>query len=143
MKTIDNYCLIYTNFCFPITQWKEITLIACAIIGAIGVALTAWKTIAELKKYTEEKRKEQDLKSIEFTLSQQRRLFDDQTLYSVLCLIDTDDLKLANEEMWDAKRKFLVFFEEIQLLIYTKQTNQQKYCILFIWLLCGMCNEWG
>lgn len=120
-----HYCFLYcTKFCFSISEWKDIVLAGAAIIAV-------YKTYVELSKYSSEKRKEQELKSIEFTLEQHRRLFDDKDLYSVLCLIDNDDAKLAELEMWDAKRKLLVFFEEIQLLINSNQINKNVSHYLF------------
>lgn len=124
------YCL-FSLCCFTLSEWKDIALALCAIIGAGGVLVTAVKTFKELEKLNNEKKKEQELKSIEFTLEQHRRLFDDKELYSVLCLIDSDDAKLALEEMWDSKRKLIVFFEEIQLLINSEKINKNIAYYLF------------
>ncbi len=115
------YC---SKFCFSISEWKDIILAGAAVVAA-------YKAYIELSKYSTEKRKEQELKSIEFTLEQHRRLFDDKDLYSVLCLIDNDDIKLEAQEMWDAKRKLLVFFEEIQLLTNSNQINKNVSHYLF------------
>jgi hypothetical protein len=126
------YCLFYcTKFCFSISEWKDIILSVAATIAVPSAIFTAVKTFSELKKQNEERRKERELKSIEFTLQQHRRLFDDKDLFSVLSLIDNDDQKLANLEIWDAKRKLLVFFEELQLLINSEKINRDVAYYLF------------
>lgn len=128
----SSYCLLYcSDLCFTISEWKDIVLAGAATVTASAAIVTAYKAYRELKKYHEEKRKEQELKSIEFTLEQHRRLFEDKNLYSVICLIDNDDKKLASTDMWDAKRTLIVFFEEIQLLINSYQINENVAYYLF------------
>lgn len=131
MSSSVQYCLIYTNLCFTVTEWKDLTLALAAVIAVPSAIFTAYKTYQELSRRGDEIKKEQELKSIEFTLEQHRRLFDDTELYSVLCLIDNDDPKLAEQNFWDSKRKLLVFFEEIQLLINSRQINKNVAHYLF------------
>jgi hypothetical protein len=102
-----------------------------AYVAAPGAIFTAYKTYQELKKSQIEKQKEQLLKRIEFTLDQHRRLFDDEVLYSVLSLIDADDEKLAQKDMWDSKRKFITFFEEIALLVKSEQIDKNVAYYMF------------
>jgi len=64
-------------------------------------------------------------------LSQHRRLFDNPELFEILCLIDNDDPKLAQEEMADKKRKFLTFIEEIALLVKSNQINKDVALYMF------------
>ena len=68
-------------------------------------------------KEIEDKEVAARLKRTEFFLNQHRRLFDNAELYSVLCLIDHDEEVLRDPAMADKKRKFLTFFEEIELLV--------------------------
>jgi len=128
---IVQYCMPYSSWCFAITEWKDIATIIAAIVAVPGALIAAWKTFQEIKKGRIQREKEQQLKRTEFTLAQHRRLFDDSTLYSVLCLIDSDDLKLKNQDMWDAKRKFLTFFEEIELLVGSGDSNKNVAYYMF------------
>jgi hypothetical protein len=125
------YCLQFTSLCFSISDWKEIATIVAAIVTVPGAIFAACKTFNEIKKGRVQREKEQQLKRTEFTLAQHRRLFDDAILYSVLCLIDSDDPKLKDAEMWDAKRKYLTFFEEIELLVGSEDINKNVAYYMF------------
>lgn len=114
--------------------WQAIGVCAAIIFGAFGL----YKIYHELVRLNEQRKKEADdketsafLKRTEFFLSQHRRLFDDKDLYEVLCLIDADAPQLANEEMWDKKRKLLVFFEEIALLVRSGQIREDVSYYMF------------
>lgn len=67
----------------------------------------------------------------EFFLDQHRRLFDNPELYEILCLIDDDDEKLKQPAMWDKKRKFLTFLEEIALLVRSNQIKEDVAFYMF------------
>lgn len=125
------YCLPFTSWCFAIFEWKEIATILAAIVTVPGALFAAYKTFQELKKGRIQREREQQLKRTEFTLAQHRRLFDDPTLYSVLCLIDSDDTRLKDPTMWDAKRKFITFFEEIELLVSSGDINKNVAYYMF------------
>jgi hypothetical protein len=60
-----------------------------------------------------------------------RRLYDDPTLYSVLQLVDGDQEALRNATMWNPKRKFLTFVEEIVLLINSGYINKETAMYMF------------
>lgn len=90
---------------------------------AIGIVLTlvtmlgaGWKIWTELTTLRIQRSSDNLLKRTEFFLKQHRLLFDDPVLYEVLQHIDGDDLELREKPMWDKKRKFLTFIEEISLL---------------------------
>jgi len=126
------YCLFYcSHLCLSVSEWKDFTLMLAAIIAVPGVIITAFKAFKELGERRVESQKELELLRIKFTLEQHRRLFDDSVLYSVLSLIDSDSEMLAKPEMWDPKRKFITFFEEIELLISSGQINNNVAYYMF------------
>ncbi|WDG51469.1 MULTISPECIES: hypothetical protein [Pseudomonas] len=111
------------------------------IIGAVGL----YKIYQELRRLDEQRSKDiQDkdtaarLKRTEFFLTQHRRLFDDKDLFEVLCLIDSDHPELADISIWDKKRKLMAFFEEIALLVKSKQINEDVAFYMFgYYTLCA------
>lgn len=114
--------------------WQAAGVIAAIVFGAVGL----YKIYHELRRLNEQREKDASdketaarLKRTEFFLSQHRRLFDDKDLYEVLCLIDDDKARLADEEMWDKKRKLLVFFEEISLLVRSNQIDRNVALYMF------------
>ncbi|WP_407276528.1 hypothetical protein [Halothiobacillus sp. DCM-1] len=114
--------------------WQALGVLAAIVFGAVGL----YKIYHELRRLNEQREKDvydkeiaARLKRTEFFLSQHRRLFDDKDLYEVLCLIDADNPLLAEENMWDKKRKLLVFFEEIALLIRSNQIEQNVALYMF------------
>lgn len=114
--------------------WHAIGVISGILFGSFGL----YKIFQELRRLNEQRDKdindketEARLKRTEFFLSQHRRLFDDKDLYEVLCLIDADNPRLAEENMWDKKRKLLVFFEEIALLVRSNQIDQNVAFYMF------------
>lgn len=115
------YCLLDLNYCYSLEDWNNIAIIFATYTAVPGVLIAAWKTWSEINKSRVEREEDHLLKRIEFTLAQHRRLFDDPVLFSVLALIDSDDEKLLEMEMWDPKRKLLTFFEEIALLVHSRQ----------------------
>lgn len=138
MNNLPEYCLFWTQPCFTLDGWNDIAVIIATYIAVPGILFAAYKTFDEIKKSriereNENKQKEREhlLKRIDFTLAQHRRLYDDPALYSVLALVDGDERKLAEPEMWDAKRKFLTFFEEIGLLVNAGQINSQVAYYMF------------
>lgn len=132
-------------FCAPIIKqcnlmsewavyWQALGVVVGALVGVVGL----YKIYQELKRINEQRAKEladkdisAKLKRTEFFLNQHRRLFDNPELYSVLCLIDSDSEKLRPEEMWDKKRKFLTFIEEIALLVDSDQINENVAYYMF------------
>ena len=122
------FCITYTSQCNLMSEWavywQAAGSLVAAIVGIVGVI----KIYQELKRLNEQRKKDLEdkeisasLKRTEFFLNQHRRLFDNPELYSILCLVDSDSEKLTPEDMWDKKRKFLTFFEEIALLVDSKQ----------------------
>lgn len=132
------YCFPFTANCRPMADWvamsQIIGVVAALVFGFVG----AWKILVELRRIAELREKENEdrqiasrLKRTEFFLDQHRRLFDDEVLYEVLCLIDADDDKLRDQEMWDKKRKLLTFFEEIALLVRSEQIRGEVAFYMF------------
>jgi hypothetical protein len=123
-EPIAQYCVVLTGYCMRMSEWKDFWqnsgILSSVVIGIVG----ARKVIVELNRLREQRDREiidreasSQLKRTEFFLDQHRRLFDNSDLYEVLCFLDADDKKLASPEMWDKKRKFLTFVEEIALLV--------------------------
>lgn len=115
-------------------HWQALGVMAAVFFGVFGL----YKIYHELKRLNEQREKEQQdketnarLRRTEFFLNQHRRLFDDETLYSVLSRIDGNKAELANEEMRNAKRKFLTFIEEIALLVQSGQINKDVALYMF------------
>lgn len=118
------YCLSSNAYCLSMTEWKDLAAVVGTLVAVPGVLFAAYKTWREVQKSQEQKQADfeqrqraQELKRVEFTLVQHRRLFDDPALFSVLRILDGDPIELRNEEMWNPKRKFLTFFEEMVLLV--------------------------
>lgn len=138
MSAPEQYCTPLFQVCRTMQEWavywQAAGVIAAIVFGAVGL----YKIYHELRRLNEQRDKESSdketaarLKRTEFFLSQHRRLFDDKDLYEVLCLIDDDKARLANEEMWDKKRKLLVFFEEIALLVRSGQIDRNVALYMF------------
>ncbi|PJJ20742.1 hypothetical protein CLU90_4003 [Janthinobacterium sp. 67] len=132
------YCVPFSGSCRTMAEWavywQALGVVAAVLFGVFGL----YKIYHELKRLNEQRSKDQHdketsakLKRTEFFLNQHRRLFDDEILYSVLCLLDADKTELAKEEMWDAKRKFLAFIEEIALLVCSEQINKDVAMNMF------------
>lgn len=109
------------------TFWTASGVIVAIVAGLFG----AWKILQELRNLREQSEQESSLKRTEFFLAQHRRLFDDKELYEVLCYLDGDDEWLLNLEMWDKKRKFLTFIEEIALLINSHKIDPDVAYYMF------------
>lgn len=129
--TAPLYCAFFSSPCFSVADWKDIALTIATYVAIPGAIFAAWKTFQEINKSLEQRATELQLKRVDFTLTQHRRLFDDPVLYSVLCLIDSDHPQLRDESMWDAKRKFLTFFEEIALLVNSKYIDSDVAFYMF------------
>ena len=118
------YCVTSSSYCLSIGEWKDVTAIVGTLVAVPGILFAAYKTWREVQRSQEQRladfeqrERAQELKRVEFTLIQHRRLFDDPTLFSVLRILDGDPVELRDEEMWNRKRKFLTFFEEMVLLV--------------------------
>lgn len=143
------YCLIATKICLTMqewgTCWQALGVLSAVVFGSFGL----YKIYHELTRLNEQRIKDihdkestAKLKRTEFFLAIHRRLFDDAELYKVLKLIDSDDAALAKEDMWDAKRKLLVFFEEIALLVRSAQINRDvAYYMFGYYSLCARHGE--
>jgi hypothetical protein len=114
--------------------WQAIGVIATVVVGGAGL----YKIHHELIRLNEQREKDihdkentAKLNRTKFFLEQHRRLFDNPELFEITCLLDADDVILANQNMWDKKRKFLTFIEEIELLVRSDQINQDVACYMF------------
>lgn len=136
------YCAdIYAPFveqCLTMTEWQTfwtaLSVILTVVVALAGGGKLLWE-LRQLRIQRQEQLEnaEEDaaLKRTEFFLAQHRRLFDDKDLYEVLCYLDGDDDWLLNLEMWDKKRKFLTFIEEIALLVNSKKINSDVAYYMF------------
>jgi len=145
--TTSLYCLFTNSLCLPLSDWKDIASILGTLVAVPSVLFAAYKTWQEVKRSREQRKseleqrqREHQLKRIEFTLAQHRRLFDDPTLYSILQRLDGDPPILAEVEMWDAKRKFLTFFEEIVLLVNSGYIAKDVALYMFGYYACCAHN---
>ncbi len=105
---------------------------------SVGIGITLCIAIGTLYKYRNDKKlaKNQEayslkLERIKFFLDQSRRLFDDPDLKVVLKYLDGDDPQLADPANWDNNRKFLIFIEEIELLIKSKALDNDACQYMF------------
>lgn len=134
----QEYCAGWSTYCLTMQEWgvwwQAIGVTAAFVFGASGL----YKIHHELKRLNEQRSKDifdkeisAKLNRTKFFLEQHRRLFDNQELYDVICLLDADKKELANENMWDKKRKFLTFVEEIALLVRSDQINEEVAFYMF------------
>lgn len=132
MQVLDGlYCFPLTQVCWSMVDWKDLALSLSAMAGVPAAIVAVFKTLGELKKNRVQRAEDLKLKRAEFTLTQHRRLFDDATLNSVLALVDGDDPRLAAREMWEPKRKFLTFFEELCLLVKSDLVSEEVALYMF------------
>nr|WP_315427217.1 hypothetical protein [uncultured Albidiferax sp.] len=106
----------YIDECMTMAEWGvnwQAIGIVLALLTMIGGAWKIWKELATIRAQREN---DSLLKRTEFFLAQHRLIFDDPVLYEVLQYIDGDGEELREMPMWDKKRKFLTFIEEISLL---------------------------
>ncbi|WP_289241410.1 hypothetical protein [Delftia sp.] len=104
--------------------WQAVGIIVTLIVG-IATVIKVWK---DLNSTREQKKAADKLEKTKFLLEQHRRLFDSQDLKDVLQHIDGDDIELSQFYFWEKNRKFIVFIEEIQILInsgYLDETSCQ------------------
>lgn len=149
MSEPSRYCATLIDACLTMAEWASCwqmaSIAAMIIFGSVGL----YKIYQELRRLEEQRSKDvQDkelssrLKRTEFFLAQHRRLFDDKDLFEVLCLIDADAPQLANEDMWDKKRKLMAFFEEIALLVRSNQIDKNVAFYMFgYYSYCAMYGE--
>lgn len=122
MNAPDKYCantwlkFPYFEDCQIISDWGYIWQISGIIFGFIIGLFTVYQIICNLRQIKDSTKENSKINSANFFLQQHRRLFEDSDLKDVLQYIDSDDATLANEAMWDKKRKMLTYFEEIEIL---------------------------
>lgn len=133
-----SYCIPLTEICRPMQDWgvywQAIGILATMVFGVVGL-IKIWQELRSINekkiKEIEDSEKSALLRRTEFFLMQHRRLFDDPILFGVLCHIDGDGKELAKQEWTDKKRKFLVFVEEIALLVRSNQIDKEVACYMF------------
>lgn len=127
------YCpaIILTKHCFTADFWAFFWSGVQAVILSTTTIAGALKIIHEIKLIKKNKEEENEFKRTEFFLNQHRRLFDDPNLSFILKFIDADDHELASPSNWDAKRKFITFFEEIELLIRSEKIDKNVAYYMF------------
>ena len=107
-----------------LSDWKDVAAILGTLVAVPGVLFAVYKAWQEVVRIGEQRQAEIDqrdrtgkqrereleLKRVEFTLAQHRRLFDDKALCSVLQYLDGDQSLLRDPQIIESKRKFLTFF---------------------------------
>ena len=149
MADPSRYCMVLVDVCLTMVEWgaswQALGVIAMIVFGTVGL----YKIYQELRRLDEQRFKDiQDkevaarLKRTEFFLAQHRRLFDDRDLSEILSLVDSDDIRLADELMWDKKRKLMAFFEEIALLVRSDQVDEHAAYYMFgYYAYCAMYGD--
>jgi hypothetical protein len=126
------YCIPFTQVCDTITYWTMIIQLLGASTTLIVSIFGIYKIVVEIKKISNDREKSVLLDRTKFFLEQHRRLFDNSELFEVLKLIDGDNpSRLSAPDMYDKKRKFLAFFEEIELLVSSNLINQDVAYYMF------------
>lgn len=113
----------YLDDCMTMAEWGINWQALGILITLITMLGAAWKVWTELTYLRNQRTADSLLKRTEFFLAQHRLLFDDPVLYEVLQYIDGDGTELRAVPMWDKKRKFLTFIEEISLLASSNLIN--------------------
>jgi len=123
-RRAQEYCSLVGELCMPLADWGTVFDMSGVAAGLLVAGFGLYKAWEELRRLRQQRDKESSeatqaarLKRTEFLLAQHRRLFDDAQLRAVLALLDGDDPRLTQWDMWAMKRKFLTFIEEIQLLV--------------------------
>ena len=106
----------FVDKCMTMAEWGAHWQALGIVVTLITLIGAGWKVWTELTALRTQRANDSLLKRTDFFLKQHRLLFDDPVLYEVLKHIDGDDGLLMKESMWDKKRKFLTFIEEISLL---------------------------
>lgn len=137
-RRAQEYCSLVGELCMPLDDWGTVFDISGVAAGLLVAGFGLYKAWEELRRLRQQRDKESTeatdaarLKRTEFLLAQHRRLFDDAELRSVLALLDADDPRLTQWDMWALKRKFLTFIEEIQLLVEAGLLNGQVAHYMF------------
>lgn len=117
--------------CMTMAEWAVIWQAVGVVVALCAAIGSVWKVSHEIKKLRVQKEEESALKRTEFFLAQHRRLFDDSCLASVLALLDGDEEALADQSIWEGKRKFLTFIEEIEWLIRSGKINPPSAYYMF------------
>jgi hypothetical protein len=110
------YAIPLLDDCMTMAEWGVNWQAIGIVLTLITMLGAGWKIWTELTTLRIQRSNDNLLKRTEFFLKQHRLLFDDPILYEVLQHIDGDDFELTKKPMWDKKRKFLTFIEEISLL---------------------------
>jgi hypothetical protein len=127
------YCpaIFFKTFCYPAEYWSFFWSATQVLLVVITALIGIPKIYLEVKSIKKAREAENEQKRTDFFLAQHRRLFDDETLYAVLRKVDGDEPSLAEVEMWDDKRKFLTFIEEIELLARAEKINPNVAYYMF------------
>lgn len=107
--------------------WQSFGILVTLIVGTATVI----KILLDVNSSKQEKKDSGKIERTKFLLEQHRRLFDDQDLKDVLQHLDGDDEELAQFHFWEKNRKFLVFIEEIQILINSNLLDETACQYMF------------
>lgn len=121
----------YIDNCLTMAEWGVNWQAIGVVVTLITMAGAGWKVWTELTALRAQRSKDSLLKRTEFFLTQHRLLFDDPVLYEVLQHIDGDGSELTEMPMWDKKRKFLTFIEEISFLATSDLINSSVAYYMF------------
>lgn len=135
MSNDANFCSIFKipliEKCMTMAEWsytwQSFGIWVTLIVGIVTVV----KIWLDVNSNRQQKIDADKLDRTKFLLEQHRRLFDDQDLKDVLQHLDGDDEDLAQFHFWEKNRKFLVFIEEIQILINSKFLDETSCQYMF------------
>lgn len=139
MENAARYCLVlFTDVCRTMGDWKDFTAIIVAVVGLPAAIVAGFRALREYKRSREQREEELAqreaelrLRRTEFTLAHHRRLYEDPVIWRVLSMLEGDRPELATVEMWEAKRKFVTFIEELWLLVRAKYIDEQVALYMF------------
>lgn len=121
----------YIDECMTMAEWGVNWQAVGILVTLLTMLGAAWKVWTELTALRVQRSNDSLLKRTEFFLTQHRLLFDDPVLYEVLQYIDGDGSELTAMPMWDKKRKFLTFIEEISFLASSNLVNPSVAYYMF------------
>ncbi len=132
----------YIDKCMTMAEWGVNWQVIGILIALLTMVGSSWKILKELAALRSQRANDSLLKRTEFFLAQHRLIFDDPVLYEVLQYVDGDGEELRNFHMWDKKRKFLTFIEEISLLSSSNLINPSiAYYMFGYYAICARKGE--
>ncbi|MDO8373882.1 MAG: hypothetical protein Q7K57_59035 [Burkholderiaceae bacterium] len=123
--------IAFIENCMTMSEWGSTWQALGIVVTLITMIGAGWKVWTELTTLRIQRANDSLLKRTEFFLTQHRLLFDDPVLFEILQYIDGDGSELTEMPMWDKKRKFLTFIEEISFLSSANLINPSVAYYMF------------